>query len=136
VLEQDYKEQFRIPTSTDINPANKSKPIWFTGEMVFPWMFEDYYELIKTKAPAQDLATYEHWPDLYDERQLAKNEVPVYCAVYMDDMYVDYEFSRETASKIQGAKVFVTNMMYHDALRSKMEEVFRNLWALRDDSLD
>ena len=136
VLDQDYKEQYHIPKAADIDPSDITKPIWFTGEMVFPWMLEDYYELIKIKSPAQDLATYEDWPALYDEEQLSMNQVPVYCAVYMEDMYVDYDFSRETASKIQGAKVFVTNMMYHDALRSKMDEVFRNLWALRDDSID
>jgi hypothetical protein len=104
--------------------------------MIFPHMLEDYYELSKIKIPAEAIAQYEDWPSLYDEEQLAKNEVPVYCAVYMDDMYVDYDFSRETASKIKGAKVFVTNMMYHDAVRSRMDEVVRNVWTLRDDSID
>jgi hypothetical protein len=104
--------------------------------MIFPHMFEDYYELQKIKIPAEAIAQYEDWPDLYDEERLAKNEVPVYAAVYMDDMYVDYAFSRETARKIKGAKVFVTNTMYHDAVRSRMDEVLRNVWALRDDSID
>lgn len=104
--------------------------------MIFPHMLEDYYELSKIKAPTEAIAQYEDWPELYDEDQLAKNEVPVYCAVYMDDMYVDFDFSRDTASKIQGAKIFVTNMMYHDAVRSRMDEVVRNVWALRDDSID
>lgn len=51
-------------------------------------------------------------------------------------MYVDFDFARETARTIKGAKTFVTNMMYHDALRSQTEEVFKNLFALRDDSID
>jgi hypothetical protein len=104
--------------------------------MIFPHMFEDYYELSKIKTPAEALANYEDWPELYDEEQLANNEVPVYAAVYVDDMYVDFDFSRETAGKIRGAKTFVTNIMYHDAIRSRMDEVVRNVWALREDSID
>jgi hypothetical protein len=136
VLTEEYKQQFYIPTPPELAASAKLKPIYFTGEMIFPHMLDDYYELQKIKNPAEAIADYEDWPDLYDEDQLAKNEVPVYAAVYMDDMYVDFDFSRETASKIKGAKTFVTNVMYHDAVRSRMDEVVRNVWALRDDSID
>ncbi|KAI9846895.1 MAG: hypothetical protein M1837_003507 [Sclerophora amabilis] len=76
------------------------------------------------------------WPALYDESQLAKNEVPVYAATYIDDMYVDFDLARETASKIKGCKEFITNVMYHNALSSKSDEVMRQLFALRDDVVD
>lgn len=99
-------------------------------------MLDDYSELIKLKAVGNALASFADWPALYDEEQLAKNEVPVYAAVYLDDMYVDYNFSMETAGKIKGTKVFVTNAMYHDAVRSKMEDVMKNVFALRDDCID
>lgn len=99
-------------------------------------MLDDYSELIKLKTVGNAVASYSDWPALYDEKQLAKNEVPVYAAVYLDDMYVDYNFSMETAGKIKGTKVFVTNAMYHDAVRSKMEDVTKNLFALRDDCID
>ena len=99
-------------------------------------MLDDYYELIKLKQQAELTAQYSDWPNLYDEAQLAKNEIPVYAAVYMDDMYVDYDFSIETAKKIKGCKTFITNMMYHDAMRSRMDEVIKNVWALRDDNID
>lgn len=99
-------------------------------------MLDDYSELIKLKAVGVALASFSDWPALYDEEQLAKNEVPVYAAVYLDDMYVDYNFSMETAGKIKGTKVFVTNAMYHDAVRSKMEDVMKNVFALRDDCID
>jgi len=129
---QNYSALFHIPKE----PTASSPPIYFAGEMIFPWMLDDYYELLKLKPQAEMVAQFSDWPDLYDEEQLSKNKVPVYCAVYMDDIYVDYDFSRETAAKIKGAKCFVTNVMYHDAVRSKMDEVMRNLWALRDDSID
>jgi len=51
-------------------------------------------------------------------------------------MYVDFELSMKTAQTIKGCKTYITNVMYHDALRSKMDEVFKALFALRDDSID
>jgi len=104
--------------------------------MVFDWMLDDYSELIKLKQQGQLVSQITDWPALYDEKQLAKNEVPVYAAVYVDDMYVDYAFSMETAGRIRGAKTFVTNMMYHDAVRSRMEDVCKNVFSLRDDPID
>lgn len=99
-------------------------------------MFEDYSELRKVQDVAERIAADSDWPALFDEAQLAKNEVPVYAAAYTEDMYVDYDFSRETAAKIKGSKVFVTNVMYHDAVREKMDEVVRQLFSLRDDVID
>lgn len=99
-------------------------------------MLESYTELRKLASVAQKLAADADWPRLYDLEQLAKNEVPVYAAVYYDDMYVDYDLSMETAGRIKGCKTFVTNAMYHDAVRSKMEDVIKAVWALRDDVID
>lgn len=111
-------------------------PIYFTGEMVFPWMFEDFSELRKIEDVANRIAKDSEWPALYDEEQLGKNEVPVYAASYVDDMYVDFDLSMETARKIKGCKVFTTNVMFHDAIRSRMDEVVRQAFALRDDVID
>ncbi|KAH7138305.1 proline iminopeptidase [Dendryphion nanum] len=111
-------------------------PIFFTGEMIYPFMLECYSELKKLAPVAEALAKDEKWPELYDWKQLAKNEVPVYAAVYYDDMYVDFDLSMETAGKIKGCKTYVTNAMYHDAIRSKMDNVFKALFALRDDVID
>ncbi|KAF2177866.1 alpha/beta-hydrolase [Zopfia rhizophila CBS 207.26] len=111
-------------------------PIYFTGEMIYPFMFEAYEELRKLSTVAHILASDSGWPRLYDLDQLAKNEVPVYAAVYLDDMYVDFDLSMETARKIKGCKSYVTNAMYHDAIRSKMDDVIKGLFALRDDVID
>lgn len=99
-------------------------------------MFEDYSELRKVQDVAERVAADPDWPALFDEDQLAKNEVPVYAAAYVEDMYVPYELSAETASKIKGCKMFSTNVMYHNAVSQKMDEVVRQLFALRDDVLD
>ena len=49
-------------------------------------MFQDYTELSGLLEVADLLATTSHWPTLYDVDVLAKNEVPVYCAIFIEDM--------------------------------------------------
>lgn len=112
------------------------KPIFFFGEMIYPFMFDVYPELTKLKEVGHALAQEREWPRLYDEEQLGKNEVPVYAAVYVDDMYVDFDLGMERAATIKGCKTFVTNVMYHNAIRAKVDDVLKELFALRDDVLD
>lgn len=65
---------------------NTEKPIYFTGEMIYSWMFDDYSELRKVQDVANRVAADPDWPALFDEEQLAKNKVPVYAAVYQEDV--------------------------------------------------
>lgn len=99
-------------------------------------MFFSYNELGDVREVADILANTTDWPALYDEAQLARNEVPVYAATYLDDMYVHYDLASNTAAKIKGIKQFITNTMYHDGLGSRSGEVVRQLFNLRDDSMD
>ena len=105
-------------------------PIFFTGEMVYPWQFDEYRELQPLKGAAELLAEYEDWPRLYDVERLRDNEVPVAAAVYENDMYVERAFSLETAETM-GAKAWVTSQYEHDGLRSWGEEVLGRLFAMR-----
>lgn len=61
-------------------------------------MFKDYDELRNLQETADLLAHAEDWPELYDEAQLAKNEVPIYSAVYIEDMLVHFDLSRVCTS--------------------------------------
>ncbi|GAB1194933.1 hypothetical protein APSETT444_004185 [Aspergillus pseudonomiae] len=128
-------DRLRSANSNFSIDANQPE-IWFTGEMVYKDMFDSYDELNEIKEAADILATTKDWPALYDEAQLAKNEVPVYAATYIDDMYVHFSHASNTASKIKGIKQFITNTMYHNALRAKSDEVMQQLFALRDDTID
>ncbi|CAL5868347.1 uncharacterized protein PFLUO_LOCUS2572 [Penicillium psychrofluorescens] len=110
--------------------------IFFTGEMIYKDMFESYTELKQVREAADIIAKVDDWPALYDEAQLARNEVPVYAATYFDDMFVHFDLATNTAARINGIKQFITNTMYHDALRSKSGEVMQQLFNLRDDSMD
>ena len=111
-------------------------PLSFSGEMVFPFMFNDYPELQKMREAADILAKYAEWDDLYDEDRLRSNEVPVYAASFIKDMYVDFDLARETARRINFIKVLETNSMYHNAIRARADEVLPQLFKLRDDVLD
>lgn len=51
-------------------------------------------------------------------------------------MYVDYGIAQQTARLVKNCRQYITNGMYHTALRSKTEDVLKELFALRDDSID
>lgn len=89
----------------------------FTGEHVYPWQFEEDPALVPLREAAELLAADAGLPPLYDADVLSENTVPVAAAVYVDDMFVPYQFSKATASAIRGARTFVTNEYQHDGLR-------------------
>lgn len=122
--------------NSDFTVAQSSGPLYFSGEMVFPFHFETYPELIPLREVAEKLATYTEWPALYDQDRLRNNEVPLYAASYVEDMYVEYHLARNTSDMVKGSKVFETNVMYHNAVRAKADEVMHQLFSLRDDVLD
>jgi pimeloyl-ACP methyl ester carboxylesterase len=115
---------------------SQEEELFFTGEMVFRSDFDSHSELQSLAPVSNILAEVPDWSDLYDLDQLKRNEVPLYAATYMDDMYVDFDFAQETAGLVNGCKTYVTNTMYHDAIRSKTEKVMKPIFALRDDSID
>ncbi|MFB9377069.1 alpha/beta fold hydrolase [Kineococcus gynurae] len=88
----------------------------FTAEHVYPWQFEEDPALTPLAEAAELLAHRDLGP-LYDVEALAANEVPVAAAVYVDDLYVPYDLSVETARRIRGTRTFVTNEYHHDGLR-------------------
>ena len=92
-------------------------PLYFTGEMIYPWMIDADPVLRPLREAADILAERDDWPPLYDPTRLAANEVPVAAAVYYHDMYVDRELSLQTAQAIRGLQAWVTSEYEHDGLR-------------------
>ena len=113
----------------DMNWA-PGRPPSFTGEMIYPWMFEDYVRLRPLREVAALLAREECWPMLYDSAQLARNAVPAVAAIYAEDMYVPRALSEKTAASIAGMKVWLTNEYEHNGLRAS-PAVFERLLAMR-----
>ncbi len=110
------------------------RPPSFTGEMIYPWMFEDYPGLRPLREVAELLAQDERWPVLYDPARLARNTVPCVAAIYAEDMYVPRALSEETAAAIPGVKAWLTNEYEHNGLRSS-DMVFERLLAMRRDQV-
>jgi pimeloyl-ACP methyl ester carboxylesterase len=98
-------------------PADGDGRLLFTGEMIYPWMFDVDPALRPLRDAANRLAEHDSWPDLYDVGRLRANEVPVAAIVYHDDMYVDRAHSVQTAQQIRGLRPWVTNEYEHDGLR-------------------
>ncbi|WP_227021243.1 alpha/beta fold hydrolase [Oceaniferula marina] len=88
----------------------------FTGEMIGPWMLEDFVYLRPLKDCAEILAQKDDWGRLYDLDQLAKNQVPIAAISYYEDMYVPIELSRETALHIPHFYQWVSNEWEHNGL--------------------
>jgi pimeloyl-ACP methyl ester carboxylesterase len=105
----------------------EAEPILFTGEMVYPWMLEQYPQLKPLKDAADLLAKKSDWPMLYDVEKLRHNRVPVAAAVYYDDMYVHREFSEETAQVVPNLKLWVTSEYEHNGLRADGEAIVDRL---------
>ncbi len=110
--------------------ADTGQPLPFTGEMIYPWMFDIYTQLQPLKPAAQLLATTTDWPQLYDVARLQRNTVPVAAVVYYDDMYVHREFSQETADMVPNMTLWVTNEYEHNGLRADGEAVRNRLLAM------
>ena len=111
----------------DLSP---DRPVVFTGEMIYPWMFDEYRFLQPLKTAAEILAEFEGWPRLYDPAVLRANLVPCAAAIYYDDMYVERAFSEETAQTIHGLKAWVTNEYQHNGLRADGEVVLGRLLGM------
>ena len=120
----------RVRTAYPEFDLGPDKLVLFTGEMVYPWMLEEYEALKPLRACADILAEKADWPRLYDLDVLRANTVPVAAAVYLDDMYVESAYSQETASFIPNVRAWVTNEYEHNALRADGERVLDRLLAM------
>ncbi|MGA7205478.1 MAG: alpha/beta fold hydrolase [Specibacter sp.] len=96
--------------------AETARPLMFTGEMMFPWMFEEIRLLRPFAGAVTELARRDTHSTLYDVDRLAANEIPVAAAVYYDDMYVDAGLQLETADAVGNVHAWVTNEFEHDGI--------------------
>ena len=101
----------------------------FTGEHVYPWMFEDYAALRPLRGAAELLA-HHPWPRLYDGTRLAANEVPAAAVIYANDMYVDRDLSEETAGGVRNLRRWLTDEYDHDGIRVDGARILDRLISL------
>lgn len=101
-----------------------------TGEMVYPWYFEEDPALRPLRAAADILAEKEDWGRLYDIDVLAANTVPAAAVVYRHDIYVDRDLSLATAAAVRGLEVWETDEFHHDGIADDGEAIFERLLSL------
>jgi hypothetical protein len=82
----------------EFDPAAENP--FFTGEMIFPWMFDTEPQLARSSGAR--FAEDRSWPRLYDVDKSRKHRARSR-AVYYDDMYVHREFE-ETARTVPNVK--------------------------------
>ncbi|WP_426999149.1 alpha/beta fold hydrolase [Pseudarthrobacter sp. N5] len=104
--------------------------ILLTGEMVYPWYFEQDPALRPLRDVAGLLAAKDDWNSLYDPARLAANTVPVAAAIYSQDIYVDRDLSRETAAAVRGLQVWETAKFHHDGISDDGEAIFARLLGM------
>ncbi|WP_156760599.1 alpha/beta fold hydrolase [Microbacterium karelineae] len=101
------------------------RPMPFTGEMFFPWQFDEIASLRPFRDAVMALHERADHPALYDRDQLARNEVPVAAAMYHDDMFVPIEFAEATRDAVPNTHLWITNEFEHDGLRQDPRVVRR-----------
>ncbi len=106
--------------------APDERPLLFTGEACFPWMFEQMPELVPFADAVNLLMEDIDFDPVYDPVRLAQNEVPLHAAVYFDDMYVDSSLQLDTLSRVGNAHPWVTNEFEHDGVHG--DRVFCHLY--------
>ncbi|OLZ64120.1 proline iminopeptidase [Streptomyces sp. IMTB 2501] len=102
-------------------------PLLFTGEMFYPWMYEEIAGLRPFRDATHLLAERTDWPALYSPSRLAANQVPVAAAIYHDDMYVPTELSLPTARSVGALRAWVTNEWEHDGVTASGTGVLSRL---------
>ncbi|GKY92515.1 hypothetical protein MPSEU_000221800 [Mayamaea pseudoterrestris] len=115
-----------------------NRPVLFFGEMVFPWMSEDYAELqgVGLAAVAERLAQKSDWTPLYDAvkmRQALDGKVKAAAAVYYGDMYVDFDACMQVTkrgSPLEHCKVWISNEYQHSGLRDDGAKIFTKLLGM------
>ncbi|QYK11462.1 alpha/beta hydrolase [Shewanella rhizosphaerae] len=103
------------------------KPFLFTGEMVYPWFFDQFTNLKPLKHAAHLLADKADWPMLYDPAKLADNQVPVAAAIYSEDMFVEMNYSLETAAQVGNLRYWLTSEYEHNGIRMDGEHILDRL---------
>lgn len=132
-----------LPENSQFNyNQGQSDPIYFTTEMVFPQMFEDYIELNPFRDLAHAIHSNTSWPILYDTNVLSKldfKKVPIVGAVYVNDLYVEFHLVLKVLQQVFNGinfRPYITNEFFHNGYRQDPERVMGNLFRLLESEVD
>lgn len=80
---KNFKEFSWLAGSPQSALAVREVPLFFSGEMIFPFMFDIFPELEKLALVADLLAKYTGWPDLYDQWQVSYRPAIAYLVSFL-----------------------------------------------------
>ncbi|WP_245797337.1 alpha/beta fold hydrolase [Corynebacterium aquilae] len=103
---------------------------YLTGEHIYPWMFDEDPALIPFKDQAETLAAKADWPALYHPDALANTPATAAAAVYLDDIFVPYEHSMNTAAMFRDLRPHVTNQYQHNGIAENGAGILTRLLEL------
>lgn len=109
----------------DANPR-ASRNFYLTGEHIFPWQFDEDPALVPFKEAADELAQRTWANSSYNQSVLATAPVSA-AAVYLDDIFVPFEYSMATAEAYGDLRPWVTNLHQHDGIRHDGGAIFAQL---------
>ncbi|KAJ1734719.1 hypothetical protein LPJ61_000921 [Coemansia biformis] len=136
VREAHFRDEFEHDWDRIAARSDPAAPVYFTGEMVYPWMLDDYAELRGLKDVALGLAEHTGWGQLYDVDALRDNRVPVAGVSYYNDMFVDFHLSEQTVQATGSFRQWVTNEYHHNGLRASPRVATYLFQLLRGDITD
>ncbi|APT92017.1 proline iminopeptidase [Corynebacterium phocae] len=106
---------------------------WLTGEHIYPWQFDEDPALRPLKEAAFALAEHEWESSPYDAEALGKADAVAAAAVYLDDIFVPFEESMDTAAAYKDLRPHVTNKFQHNGIAEDGAGIFGELLRLADD---
>jgi len=115
------------------NATNRDQ-LYFTGEMIYPFMFDCYKYLQPFKEVAELLAQY-NWSPLYNIETLKQNKVPCAAIAYYHDMYVDFVLGERTAAIVGNLKLWITSEYDHHGIREDGERILNRLILMARESI-
>lgn len=106
---------------------------WLTGEHIYPWQFDEDPALRPFKEAAEELAQHEWASSPYDAAALADAPATAAAAIYLDDIFVPFEESMDTARTYRDLRPYVTNLFQHNGIREDGAGIVQQLFSLADD---
>ena len=115
------------------DPTDMTRPFYLTGEHIFPWQFEEDPALRPFIDAAHALAAKDDWRSLYDKNSLGHGPAVAAAAIYVDDVFVPFEHSMNTARVFRDLRPFITNAFQHDGIHWGSQEIITRLITIADE---
>lgn len=113
-----HRIRAEIPGFEEEADPRSAEKYYLTGEHIYPWQFEEDPALRPLAAVAEELAQHQWQHSPYNPEVLGSAATPVCAAaVYVDDIFVPFEFSMDTARKFRDLRPHITNYFQHDGIR-------------------